>query len=377
MIRLWLGCALGLFACSNSDKNTSPQSQGMMNDRRALALDGSLQIPADATAHALLAGDLDGDGHPDLLTNGSAIHAFLNRGDGSFAAAVDSTGTELVAPVLGDFNGDAELDVAVTHRSAGMVGVLLGNGDGTFQVSHDSPTSEPNAWSLAAGDLDQDGKLDLVAPISSVNNVVDVLKGNGDGSFQTAAMWTAGADPEYAAIADLDGSGALDVVATNWVSGNVSVALGRGDGSLAGAVTSPSDGNPVRGVAIGDLSGDGKPDVVVGNGTQILIFVNDGNGGLKAPVTAAFKDATFDVAVADFDGDGHLDVAALALDADQLGIFLGNGDGSVGPVQSFPLATVGSIESGHLAIADFDGDHLPDVAVLSGGVIRVFHNASR
>jgi hypothetical protein len=381
MIRIWLLSVLCL-GCSNSSSSGTPD---MAHAPRVLSLDTTPSpIPA-AMAQSLIAGDVNGDGKPDLVTTGNgALHAFLNKGDGTFGSSVDSPpGTaELASPLFGDFNGDGKLDVAVAHPGTGTtVGVLLGNGDGTFQATKDSPTSEANPWSVAKGDLNNDGKLDLVAPISSPTKSVNALLGNGDGSFQTAKVSTAGDDPEYAAVADLDGDGKLDLVVTNWGAGgvpSVSVALGNGDGTFkAPSLSSPAAaGAPVRGVALGDLNGDGKPDVVVGVGPGVAVLLNDGHGGLKAPLTYAVGMATFELALADFDGDGRLDVAALALGDGKMGILLGAGDGSLASAKPFTIGAIQGILPGHLAIADFNGDGLPDAAVLASDGIHMARNTS-
>jgi hypothetical protein len=215
---------------------------------------------------------------------------------------------------------------------------------------------------------------------------VDALLSNGDGSLQTAKVATAGDDPEYAAVADLDGDGQLDLVVTNLGVGvggmpSVSVGLGNGDGTFKPArLSSPATaGQILRGVALGDLNGDGKPDVVVGVGSAIAVLLNDGSGGLKPAQTYAVANATFDIALADFDGDGHIDVAAFAGGDGKLGILLGAADGTLG---SATLLTIGPIQSGglpfpgRLAVADFNGDGQPDAAVLVDDGIHIARNTS-
>jgi hypothetical protein len=140
--------------------------------------------------------------------------------------------------------------------------VLLGNGDGTFATKTDFATGG-SAQSVATGDLNGDGKQDLVSANHSTDNV-SVLLGNGDGTFVTAASFAAGAGPYAVSLADLNGDRNVDVVAANANASSVSVLLGKGDGTL-GAKADFETGASPQSAAIGDWNGDRKPDLAVAN----------------------------------------------------------------------------------------------------------------
>src|SRR5215471_8715365 len=176
------------------------------------------------------------------------------------------------AVVVADFNGDGIPDIATANFNTDTVSVLLGNGDGSFQpaintVTHDVPactsTGTDCNLGLAAGDLNGDGIPDLVVLDSTA--YATVLLGNGDGTFQVGTRYYVGEGPKAIAIADFNGDGALDLAVASGGIG-VAIRLGNGDGTFQDIWPVSSSGGPlyVSLVAI-DLNGDGIPDIATAN----------------------------------------------------------------------------------------------------------------
>ena len=318
--------------------------------------DGALQTAAlhPVKAGEFLTGDLNGDGVPDLLGQSEVL---LGVGDGTFrdgpaAGFVD----QIVA--LADLNGDGKLDLVLRSTANGGIGpvsIMLGQGDGTFRSAHSQPASG-NAFDIKLADIDGNGKLDLVVSLHSSFNV---LLGNGDGTFQNPInLQLPGTSSSLFAAADLNGDGKADLaVATS--APNLLIYLGRGNGTFQDPTTIAM-GN-ARFLAAGDFNGDGKPDLLAGvstfgvSGVSMKFLAGNGDGTFK-PAATAFTTPDLNFIVADFTGDGVLDVFGASDDTSGLASFIGNGDGTfrAGPIHAPALLTNGTIVS--LGAADLNGD---------------------
>lgn len=231
--------------------------------------------PEFAYASAIAIGDFNGDGNLDLAvtnSNDGNVSILLGNGDGTFGTSQDyGTGVGPEAVVIGDFNGDGVLDLAVADTLDGSVSILLGNGDGTFETQQAIAIGQIAA--LAAADFNADGKIDLAVADSSAN-AAGVLLGNGDGTFAPVVLYDVGTSPSAVAAGDFDGDGKLDLALTNAVDGTVSILTGKGDGSFNAQSVFNAEDYPVA-LYAGDFNNDGRTDLAVVNaiGESISILL--------------------------------------------------------------------------------------------------------
>jgi len=362
--------------------------------------------PYDSASAAIA--DLNNDGKPDVVVvnlfcnsscSASSVSVLMGNGDGTFQPAVayvsGSPGAMSVA--IADVNGDGKPDIIVANYYDDSIGVLLGNGDGTFQpVLTYASGSTDSTISVAVSDINGDGKPDVVVAVNNCGEeypcrgLVNVLLGNGDGTFQPAVTYSSGGNYiASVAIADVNGDGKPDVIAANLCSdfmpcsgpGSVGVLLGNGDGTFQPAVTYSSGGDYVnyfnsQAVAIADVNGDGKLDVIVtdpagGPADDGAVGVLLGNGdGTFQPVVIYDSGGSIlsAVAVGDVNEDGKPDLIVAnecptggSCDIGSIGVLLGNGDGTFQPVVTFSTPTYVT----SVAVGDVNGDGRPDVVVPS------------
>ncbi|MGI4735249.1 MAG: FG-GAP repeat domain-containing protein [Janthinobacterium lividum] len=302
---------------------------------------GAFQAVATTSAgsgsqpYGIAVADVNADGKPDLLTANygtNSVGVLLGNGNGTFAAAVaysTGSGSQPFGLAVADVNADGRPDIISANTFAYAVGVLLGNGNGTFAAMVPYTTGVNSPTAVAVGDVNADGKPDIVAAVSGA---VGVLLGNGNGTFQAIGTTTLSNSPRKLALADINADGRLDVVTvSDSGSGSVSVLLGSGNSTFAPAVSYATGSNSFSyGVALADVSGDGKLDIITANPGNYTVGVlkNNGNSTFATVQTVSAGTsipAPYDVVAADVSGDGKPDVVTANVSTNTVSVLLNTG----------------------------------------------------
>lgn len=366
-------------------------------------------------------GDLNGDGTLDLVignycqsasvtgacVGSGAVSVLLGNGDGTFQPAVvyQSGGLIALSVAIGDINGDGHPDLVVADDCQyysgctgptvpGGVSILLGNGDGTFRPPVVYNSGGFFAGSVGIDDVNGDGHPDVIVAnacqsFGSGNlcgpGFVSVLLGNGDGTLQSAVSYGSGGNEAIqVAVRDLNGDGRPDLVVVNrcqgncndYGPGNVEVLLNNGDGTFRSLVSYPTGGGEgATALAVEDVNGDGRPDLVVtiacisrmdcSNGLAD-VFLGNGDGTFQPPVSNDAGSDPTAVAIGDVNGDGIPDLALAinpcAVCDSAVAVALGNGDGTFQAPISYDA---GGNNASAVVFGDLNRDGRPDLAIAS------------
>jgi hypothetical protein len=336
------------------------------------------------TPECVVAADLDGDGARDLAVanfGSASVTLFKNSGNGTFSLRTTlSAGSGATFVAIADLDGDGDQDLAVANQGGGAVSVMKNNGNWSFapQVTY-AVGSEP--IHIKAADLDGDGDLDLaVANYKSAS--VSLLKNKGDGTFgswQTLATAPGTYGPLSIAAIDLDGDGDIDLAVANDSAKNVSVFKNKGDGSFETRVNYPvGTGADPRGepnsIVAADFNRDGHPDLATANWTSntVSVLKNRGDGTFEGRVNYAVETDPTCIAAVDIDEDGDEDLVVSNYESDTLSILLNKGRADFMTVPTLPAGNAPY----SMTSADLNGDGKSDLAVVNhvDNTVRVLSN---
>lgn len=327
----------------------------------------------------ILIGDMNNDRKLDLVVACGGTRSIIvleGKGNGQFGAVLSNT-TLVEAPgeiVAGDVNGDGKLDLAVaSHDSYGVV-LLTGDGKGGLTIAPTSPIvmklgEHPHTHGLALADINRDNKLDLIS-CNSADNDISLALGDGRGNFTRAAQsFPVGPSPYPFAAGDVNNDGWLDIVATATATGPsrreqlplsraLTLLLSDGKGGRSPHKLPLRTGEPWF-AAIADLNSDAKPDIVATHHEQsaLTVMIGDGRGGFTEAVGSPFDFGVslFQLIIADVDRDTAMDVVATS--GDSIRVLLGDGRGAFKPAASVPVGP----GAWRIATADLNSDGRADV----------------
>ena len=330
--------------------------------------------------------DFNNDGILDFATEQGIkeMEVRLGNGDGTFRFGSISTYNEYSGSAIayGDFNNDGNEDLVFVADWAGpptQLQVSLGNGEGKFRFgSRFAHFDNRPANHIAVGDFNGDGNLDLAVTVDNGN--VSIFLGNGDGTFQRARNYAAAYFPSDIVVGDFNGDGRLDLVVNSGYS--LQILIGNGDGTFQKARSIASFASTIGWLFVSDFNGDGNLDLAVAERDQVngklWTMLGNGDGTFKTPVALPIPCGRygFSFIAGDFNSDGKTDLVAnynLTNDQTETDLYLGNGDGTFQSkkIVNLPGAPNYNAELG-IVPADFNSDGLLDFIFEQPGDHAVF-----
>ncbi len=347
---------------------------------------GATYQPISATINSLTA--FSSSPFEVTFANGGVIDAC------SFAAKVDLTaGVGPNSVSIGDFDGDGKSDLALVNTNSSTVSVFRNTSSGAGSINYAAKIDFATGitpLSVSIGDLDGDGRSDLVTANANSNTVsvfLNTSSGVGSISFASRADFTAGAGSQFVTIGDFDADGKVDLAVANRDVNTVSVirntSSGAGNINFAPKIDFTTGATP-QSISIGDFDGDGKTDLAVANANTpntVSVFRNTssgvGNINYAPKIDFTTGNNPQSVAVGDLDGDGKADLAVANGGSSTVSVFrnTSSGAGSISYAAKVDFTT--GVQPTSVSIGDLDGDGKADLATANfGGNTSVFRNTS-
>ncbi|MEZ0228188.1 MAG: FG-GAP repeat domain-containing protein, partial [Planctomycetota bacterium] len=337
-------------------------------------------VPLGGQAFDIVAGDFNEDGVLDFAfaTRDAFIGVRLGDGTGAFPGVVTTSvpGHNIYGIAAGHLDNDGHLDIVAADIDGSRILVFHGTGSGS--LTYVAPTISgvgPFPERLRLGDLNKDGALDVVIPLFYTGNgmapaYARVLLGDGAGHFQAPGVDHGTLNgPQTAAVADFDGDGSLDFLTTNVQSPSLSYFRGKGDGTFFAQVPIPV-AILNEGLAIADFNKVGRSQVFVTKRNSAPVFVSfDQVGGFTTTPIATTLSGHMTAVAADVNRDGYPDVVAFGFQVGQHSVFLNDRQG--GFVEH---VFTGPVCDGMLVAGDFDKDGRIDIGLPSTSSLTIFLN---
>ncbi len=312
-----------------------------------------------STGTEVFTADFDNDGELDLVryTNGDqGFSVEIGNGDGTFTASTITMGHIVSGVTTTDFNNDGNVDIIANTSGDGSLHIYSGNGDGTFNYSQLASAVAPGNVNLFTADFDGDNNLDILSlQEEDGGSVINILRGNGDGTFLATTTYAVGDTPTDATIDDFNSDRILDIAVTN--DGGVTLLTGDGEGAFTVSQTLSITG--ADSVESYDFDNDGRKDIVALSTDTDSVQVFKGNGDGTFSKTGTYTVAGFpdQLSITDINGDGNIDIITSSSGTSEISIVLGNGDGTF----QTGVTLTGADSTQGLTIGDFNSDGANDL----------------
>ena len=338
-------------------------------------------LVSSSQPRSVAVGDVNNDHQMDIVVANSGtntIGIFLSKGDGTFAnQQTYSTGSESrpYSIVVSDFNDDNYLDIAVANYGTNNIGIFLGNGNGTFADQKIFSLGSSRPLFITIGDFNKDNRMDIVVANYGTNSI-GILLGYGNGSFQDQITYSTGYDsiPYSLAVGDFNKDNHLDIAVANYGTNNIGIFFGYGNGTFTSqkTYTTTPNSNPSS-IAVGDFNNDNQLDIAVtNNGTgNIGIFLGQGNGTFVAQITYSTGSNSYPqyITVGDFNKDNALDIVIVDSKNDQVYVLPGYGNGSFATITTYDAISGSS--PFWIAVTDFNNNNQSDIVIANYGTNNV------